>query len=96
MSEEKKMYRWKDNHPQVTPEQMKAAFEYADNPENYECNCWISGCRYRGNCKACKAFHTALKQIPTCQRELIEELYGYYIPNLPPDVKYTYKLETEQ
>jgi hypothetical protein len=78
MAEQKNKYKWRNNPPKVTHEQMEAAFAFADDPKNLECDCWNTACRYYGDCKTCLAFHTSLKQLPTCQRDLAEEMYGFY------------------
>ena len=80
MAEQNNKFQWRDNHPppKVSREQMQAAFAFAEDPENLKCDCWNAGCKYFGDCRACVLFHLNLKQVPTCQRELMEEAYGYY------------------
>ena len=78
MPEQKDKFKWRDNPPKVTREQMEAAFAAAEDPEYIKCDCWNTACKFYGDCRACVAFHMALKQYPTCQRELLEESYGYY------------------
>ena len=60
--------------PNVSPEEMAAAFECAED-ESLKCDCWNTGCRYFDKCRECIAFHTYLKHVPTCQRELMEEIF---------------------
>ena len=76
---QKDKYKWRDNPPKVTREEMSAAFECAAVSENFECDCWNTACPYFGNCRACVVFHLCLKQFPTCQREMLGELEEYYI-----------------
>ena len=43
--------------------------------DKMECNCWNKNCPFHGNCKSCIVFHKALKQIPTCLRDMVIDLY---------------------
>jgi len=60
--------------PNVSREEMAAAFECAVD-ESLNCECWNTGCRYYNMCRECIAFHLHLKHVPTCQREMMEELF---------------------
>jgi len=74
--EQKRKLVWRDERarPNVSREEMSAAFECAED-ESLKCDCWNTGCRYFDKCRECIAFHTYLKQVPTCQRDLMEELF---------------------
>lgn len=74
--EQKNKYKWRDNPPKgLTREEMVEAFACAADADNLKCDCWNTSCPYFGDCKKCLVFHLCLKQLPTCQRDLIEELY---------------------
>jgi len=77
--EQKNKYKWRDNPPKVSREDMVAAFECAATADNLKCDCWNTACPYLGNCRACIVFHMCLNQFPTCQREMLGELEEYYI-----------------
>ena len=77
MLEQKNKFKWRENPPKkVTREDVTVAFECAADTESHKCDCWNTGCKYYDNCKACIVFHLCLKQVPTCQRDLLEETYG--------------------
>ncbi len=69
--EQKNKYKWRDNPPKVTREEMEAAFKCAADAENLKCDCWNANCPFFGNCKKCIVFHLCLKQFPTCMRDLL-------------------------
>jgi len=77
--EQKNKYKWRDNPPKVTREEMEAAFKCAAEAENLKCDCWNTNCPFIDNCKKCIVFHLSLKQFPTCMRDLLGELEEYYI-----------------
>ena len=77
--EQKNKFKWRDNPPKVTREEMTAAFECAASADDLKCDCWNTSCVYFGNCRACVVFHLCLKQFPTCQRDLLGDLEEYYI-----------------
>ena len=77
--EQKNKYKWRDNPPKVSREEMVAALEYSAGADNLKCDCWNTACRYYDNCRACLVFHLYLEQFPTCQRDLFGELEEYYI-----------------
>jgi hypothetical protein len=79
MLEQKDKYKWRDNPPKVTREEMATAFACAADAENLKCDCWNTSCRYFGNCRACLVFHICLNQFPTCQSEMLEERGVDYI-----------------
>lgn len=66
--------RWLRQHPKVMRGDMRAAFKYAGEAEKYKCTCWNKRCPFYGNCRKCIVFHMSLKQIPTCQRDMVVEL----------------------
>jgi hypothetical protein len=72
---QKDKFRWRENPPTVIRGDMREAFECGNNAENLKCDCWNTHCRFYGNCRKCLVFHLSIKQFPTCQREMLEELY---------------------
>ena len=85
MSEQKNIleqpnkYKWRDNPPKVTREEMVEAFACAAEADKLKCDCWHTGCPYFGDCRKCLVFHMSLKQFPTCQRDLLGSLEEHYI-----------------
>ncbi len=67
--------KWLRQPPRVMRGNAKDAFKLGAMAEKMHCTCWNKRCPYYGNCRKCIVFHMALKQIPTCQREMISELY---------------------
>ena len=66
--------KWLRQPPKKIRGDMKEAFRIGAEAEKYKCNCWNRKCPFFGNCRQCVAFHMALKQIPTCQRDMIVEM----------------------
>ncbi|MBN2240024.1 MAG: hypothetical protein JW712_09625 [Dehalococcoidales bacterium] len=71
-------YKWRDNTPAVSEEEMRKAQAYADKAHDMECDCW-NHCPLFGDCKACIVFHLYMGQFPTCQRSLLGDLEEHYI-----------------
>ncbi len=66
--------RWLRQPPKKMRGDMRMAMAYGREAEKYKCTCWNKGCPFYGNCRKCIVFHMALKQIPTCQRDMIVEM----------------------
>lgn len=66
--------KWLRQPPKKIRGNMKKAFKWAGEAEKYKCTCWNKRCPFYGNCRKCIVFHMALKQLPTCQREMVIEL----------------------
>ena len=66
--------RWLRQPPKKMRGDMRAAFKFAGEADKYKCTCWNKRCPYYGDCRKCIVFHMALKQIPTCQRDMVVEL----------------------
>ena len=77
--EQPNKYKWRDNPPKVTREEVDAAFKYAADADSLKCDCWHTQCQYFGDCRKCVVFHMCLNQFPTCQRDMLGELEEYYI-----------------
>ena len=77
--EQKDKFKWRDNPPIVTREEMDTAFKCAAGADKFECDCWNTRCPYFGDCRKCVVFHMCLDQLPTCQRGIwngdLEEMY---------------------
>ena len=61
---------------------MVKAMKEAAEAHKYKCTCWNTKCPFHGDCRKCIVFHMELKQIPTCQRDmLIEMIKEGYLEN---------------
>lgn len=67
--------KWLRQPPKVIRGDMKKAFQAGRDADSMTCNCWNRKCPFFGNCRKCIAFHMALTQIPTCQREMVIKMY---------------------
>ena len=67
--------KWLRQPPKIIRKDMRKAFLIGRDADNYQCTCWNKKCPYYGDCRKCIAFHLALEQIPTCQREMVTEIY---------------------
>ncbi|MBQ3224015.1 MAG: hypothetical protein IJB41_10450 [Clostridia bacterium] len=65
---------WRTHPPVVMRGDAKVAFKAGATAEKMKCTCWNKRCPFYGNCRKCLVFHMALKQFPTCQREMVTEL----------------------
>ncbi len=66
--------KWMKRPPKVFRGDMRVAMKCGMEADKMTCNCWNRKCPFFGDCRKCIAFHNALKQFPTCQRENIIEL----------------------
>ncbi len=71
-------FKWRDNPPKVTPGEMRAAMVSARAADKFKCDCWNTKCPNFGDCRKCLVYEMCLKQLPTCQRDLLEELQQHY------------------
>jgi len=71
--------KWKDTYPEVSADDMRAAFACSKTADDMTCDCWHTNCQFFGDCKKCIVFHTCLKQFPTCQRSTLGDLEEHYI-----------------
>ena len=67
--------KWLRQPPKVIRGDMKQAFQAGREADSMKCNCWNRKCPFFGDCRKCIAFHMALTQIPTCQRDMIIDMY---------------------
>jgi hypothetical protein len=72
-------YKWRDESPEVSKDEMRAAFACSKKAHEMSCDCWNTRCVFYGDCKKCIVFHLCLKQFPTCQRSLLGDLEDHYI-----------------
>jgi hypothetical protein len=72
-------YKWRDNTPNVSKDEIRAAFQCSKKAPEMKCDCWHTRCVLYGDCKKCIVFHLCLKQFPTCQRSLLGDLEEHYI-----------------
>jgi hypothetical protein len=72
-------YKWRDNTPKVSKDEMREAFAYSKKAHEMKCDCWNTHCVFFGDCRKCIVFHLCLKQFPTCQRALLGDLEEHYI-----------------
>ena len=66
--------RWLRQPPKKMRGNMRMAMTYGREADKYKCTCWNKRCPFYGDCRKCIVFHMALKQIPTCQRDMIVEM----------------------
>ncbi|MDR0935049.1 MAG: hypothetical protein LBM98_00010 [Oscillospiraceae bacterium] len=71
-------FKWRDNPPSVKPGEMRAAMACAGKADQLECDCWNTKCPHHGDCRKCVVYEMCLKQLPTCQRDLFEELKEHH------------------
>ena len=71
--------KWQAATPEVSRDEMRAAFACSKNADKLECDCWNKRCPFYGDCRKCVVFHLCLKQFPTCQRSLLGDLEEPYI-----------------
>ena len=76
--------KWLRQPPKKMRGDMRLAMKFGAEAEKYNCTCWNKHCPFYGNCRKCIVFHMALKQIPTCQREMIIDMIrdGYLADEL--------------
>lgn len=79
MLEQPNKFKWRDNTPNVSKDEMREAFACSKKGHAMECDCWNTHCVFHGNCRKCIVFHLCLKQFPTCQRALLGDLEEHYI-----------------
>ena len=80
---------WMRQPPKIMRGDMRRAHQIGREADSYKCTCWHKKCIFYGDCRKCLAFHLSLKQIPTCQREMVTEIYldGTLAANLYLDEK---------
>jgi hypothetical protein len=79
MLEQPNKNKWRDNTPNVSKDEMRAAFACSNKAHEMKCDCWNTNCVFFGDCRKCIVFHLCLKQFPTCQRALLGDLEEHYI-----------------
>ncbi len=67
--------KWLRQPPKKIRGDMKQAFQAGRDADSMQCNCWNRKCPFFGDCRKCIAFHMALKQVPTCQRDMLIGMY---------------------
>ncbi|MDR0858768.1 MAG: hypothetical protein LBN97_07050 [Oscillospiraceae bacterium] len=77
--EQPNKFKWRDNSPEVSADEMRAAFACSKRADGMKCECWNTHCQFHGNCRKCIVFHLALRQFPTCQRASLGDLEEHYI-----------------
>jgi hypothetical protein len=77
--EQPNKYKWRDNTPEVSKDEIRAAFACSKKAHEMKCDCWHKQCVFYGDCRKCIVFHLCLKQFPTCQRSLLGDLEEHYI-----------------
>ncbi len=79
MLEQPNKFKWRDNTPSVSKEEMSEALACAEKAHEMKCDCWNTHCVFYGDCRKCIVFHLYMKQFPTCQRALLGDLEEHYI-----------------
>ncbi len=77
--EQPNKYKWRDNPPKVDPEEIGIAIACAREADKLKCDCWNTKCPNFGDCRKCIVYEMCLGQLPTCERDLFEELKEHYI-----------------
>ena len=72
-------YKWRDNTPNVSEDEMREALSCAEKAHEMKCDCWNTRCPLYGDCRKCIVFHLYMGQFPTCQRALLGDLEEHYI-----------------
>ena len=67
--------KWLRQPPHKIRGDMRLAMKAGHAADKMNCNCWNTHCPFHGNCKKCIVFHKVLKQIPTCLRDMVIDLY---------------------
>ncbi len=76
--EQPNKYKWRDNTPNFSKDEMREAFACSKKAHEMKCDCWNTHCVIFGDCRKCLVYEMCLKQLPTCQRDLLEELQQHY------------------
>ncbi|NLV51041.1 MAG: hypothetical protein GXY20_10165 [Clostridiales bacterium] len=71
-------FKWRENPPKVTPGEMRAALENAREADKFECDCVNTECPNFGDCRKCVVYEMCLNRLPTCERDLLEQLEEHY------------------
>ncbi len=66
--------KWMRRPPKQKRGEMVMALKVGEEADKYKCTCWNKKCPFHGQCRKCIVFHMELKQIPTCQRDMIIEM----------------------
>jgi hypothetical protein len=71
-------FKWRDNPPKVTGGEMRVAMTCGREADKLKCDCWNTKCPNFGDCRKCVVYEMCLKQLPTCERALFEDLKQHY------------------
>jgi len=71
-------FKWRENPPMVTGSDMRLAMTCGRVADKLECDCWNTKCPNFGDCRKCVVYEMCLNQLPTCQRDLLEELQKHH------------------
>ena len=71
-------FKWRENPPKVTGTEMRIALKCGAKADEMACDCWNTKCPNFGDCRKCLVFEMCLKQFPTCERDLLEDLKEHY------------------
>jgi hypothetical protein len=67
--------KWLRQPPHKIRGDMRKAMKAGRAADGMDCNCWNQRCPFHNDCKKCIVFHKVLKQLPTCLRDMVIELY---------------------
>jgi hypothetical protein len=76
--EQPNKFKWRDNPPKVNPGEMRTAMASAREADKFACDCWNTKCPNYGDCRKCIVYEMCLKQLPTCEMDLLESLKGHH------------------
>lgn len=72
-------FKWRENAPKVLPGEMRTAMASGREADSFSCECWNKKCPNYGDCRKCVVYEACLKKLPTCERNLQEELKQHYL-----------------
>ena len=67
--------KWMRRPPRIMRGDPRMAMKCAAEADKYKCTCWNVKCPFHGDCRKCIVLHMHGKQLPTCQRDMVIELY---------------------
>ena len=77
--EQPNKFKWREHPPKVGPGEMRGAMASGRAADKFECECWNTKCPNFGDCRKCVVYEMCLKQLPTCERYLLEKLKEHHI-----------------
>jgi len=76
--EQPNKFKWRENPPKVGGSEMRTAMACGRKADQLQCECWNTKCPHHGDCRKCVVYEMCLKQLPTCERDLFQQLKDHY------------------